>query len=827
MTPHALATLLDAAHPAASGTDAAGPADPALAAALARLPTPIRRDLLGTRRLPEALLAWAFAYASPDELLALADNPHIGPDALTRLADTGDPALHTPLYRNRHATDALRRRLLATHPLPDTLRALLLGTSSRRLLGPALDCPHPALAAHARAHVTGPRNRRPANTPQALYDWFHGTARRSPKARGLLRGRRALFDLGAWSDADWAGLVVLHNRSPLDNPSRRVLLETPECPRAVALALLRTDSPDNAETDDASDDSTGSVLAAGLARGAFRPSDVIHHAPYAAHVLRALESLERDADHNPEPPVATALRDELTTLVRRTLGSRPRPWRAVLAHLSASDFPGTLPALCAAALTGPEPEYRRRPWPHEQQVSWSPFTHLLRCAEPAALPGILGALHPHDLGELAHYDTGKPLPDALVDAFLDHASPESADVFLTHHAHHDATRTRLLIRDDPALNAALLRRADVPSRTWYAVAAGIPHGPDRTSPVPLHPETRAALRGGVRANRRADVVRHAVHTGDAELIVAALRHPQPALTTAHQITGCRRLAALGRADALAELAGRHGPLDPLLATRIRTALGVHPTDAATPAGTGAAETTHTPAAVPPERLRALRLQLRALDRAQCLHDLRHGSLDAIRGQLERDEPPPWDAVSALLAAGELTERARDLLAERPDCPEAVALTLLERDRGNTAVPLALAPRSRALALAALARQPVVPEWSANGPLQPALTWSVSCLRAGTLTPDDLYALGRPAHAVLGLLSALPGELAPIRAAIAADPALRVAHAADMWAVAAALVPEFDGTLPELLATAAAAALPADLPTAGTHPKPAGNLPIGN
>ncbi|HSA48933.1 MAG TPA: hypothetical protein VLH10_02315 [Yinghuangia sp.] len=762
---------------------------PALATTLARLPGPTRRDLLAhTRNLPATLLAWAFDHGSADELHALADNPHTGRATLTRLAEEiDDAAIHTRVYRHRHTTDALRRRLLAADPLPDELRAFVLRTTARRLLAPALDCPHPDLAAHARRQVTGPRSRRPANTPQALHDWFHGTAYTSPRARALLRGRRALFDLGAWTDADWAELTALHNRSPLDNASRLVLLEAPECPTPTALALLRTDNDDDSQE---SDDTPGDALAAGLAHGAFRPYDVVHHAPYAAHVLRACESLERDTAEITEPPVAVELRDEIAALLHTSLGARPAHWRALLAHLSAGDFPGTLPELCAAARTRAAPAYAPRPWPHVQQVSWSPFTHLLRCAESSAVPGIFGALDPHDLGELAHYDTGRPLPDTLVDAFLDHAPPELTDVFLSHHGHHAATQTRLLIRDDPALNAALLHSVDVPSRTWYAVAAGTPHGPDRTAPVPLHPRTRAALRGGVRTNRGADVVRHAVHTRDAELITAALRHPKSALTTAHQITGCRHLAALGRVDELADLAQPYGILDPLLATRIRSALG-----------------THRDAAPRPGRLGVLAAQLRALDHAQCLHDLCHGSLDAIRSQMERDEPPPWDAVLALLTDGKLPERAIDLLAERPDCPDPVARALLERDRAHTAVPLALTPHSRTHALAALTRQPVVPEWLADNRLRPSLVWSVACLRAGTLTPDDVYALGRPARSVLHLLWTLPGELAPIREAVAADPALRHDHAPDTWAVVAALLPDFAGTLPELLATAAAATAP--------------------
>lgn len=73
----------------------------------------------------------------------------------------------------------------------------------------------------------------------------------------------------------------------------------------------------------------------------------------------------------------------------------------------------------------------------------------------------------------------------------------------------------------------------------------------------------------------------------------------------------------------------------------------------------------------------------------------------------------------------------------------------------------------------------------------------------------------------------PRELAPIRAAVAAEPALREAHAPDTWAVIAALAAEFDGTLPELFTTAAAAAMPAPVAATTTPTKPARNKPVGN
>ncbi|NUU25973.1 MAG: hypothetical protein HOV68_31420, partial [Streptomycetaceae bacterium] len=227
---------------------------------------------------------------------------------------------------------------------------------------------------------------------------------------------------------------------------------------------------------------------------------------------------------------------------------------------------------------------------------------------------------------------------------------------------------------------------------------------------------------------------------------------------------------------------RHGPLDPLLATVIRT----------TPARTG------------PD---ALARRLAALDREQFRHDLRHGALPAVQGQLERDEPPPWDEILAMLDEGGLPLRTRDQLAAHPHCPEPVAAALLDRDSEHTSVPLALVRRSRAYALLALDRLPVVPDWMRDGDLRASLTWSRHALDAGTLTPADLFTRGRPAHAVLRLIEEFPRDLGELSGLLAAEVRRHRTDSPDAWAVTAALLDDFAGTLPELLGTAAAATAP--------------------
>ncbi|MEU8135936.1 hypothetical protein [Streptodolium elevatio] len=761
--------------------DACAAAD--LAAALARLPAGTRTDVLrhGAARHP-ALVSWALDHGTSDELRALAANPRLDRRQLHLLADCADHraasagrpvdgALAGALYRHRNATPALRRRLLDAPVLSDEMRGCVMHMTARALLAPALDCPHPELVKRAEILARGPHGRRPPNTPAALYAWFKGTTYTSPKSHALLRGRIPLFRPDKWTPADWAELTALHDADPLDPAPCSVLAELPECPRDVALALLRDDSGDDVRAD---------TLLAGLRSGAFTAADVVLRAPHAPHVLRALEAFDRDCDAIAHSLLVHDLHRELTALVRRSLGDDPAVWRALLAHLSAGGFPGTLPDLAAAARTAPAPPYPQRPWPHTQQVSTSPFVHLLRFADPAAMSGILGALDPHDLGEIAHYDIQKPLPDALVDAFLDHAGPEVLEVFVPHHAHHDRTRACLLRRDDPSVNATLLRGSDVPRRTWYEIAAGTPHSPQAGGGrVPLHPDVRSYLRGeGSRRPGGGSAMRFAVHTRDADLVPAALRRP---LTTAHQITACRFLAETGRITELAELSGRHGPLDPLLGTAIRRTLAVRGP-------------------------RALGRRLAALDRAQAVHDLQHGTAEAVHAQLERDEPPPWQEIQSLVLTGRLPVRSRELLAEHPDLPDAVAIALLRADDGTTAVPFVLAPRSRTWATAALGLLPVVPVWM-DGRLHPDLLWSARCLESGAVTAEDVFALGRPARSVLRLIGAYPYELGKLRGHLADEAARLTADRPDTWAVAAALLGEFTGTLPELLATVAAATAP--------------------
>lgn len=762
--PDELALLLDAVSPAN------------LAATLARLPAETRHKLMrrAASRHP-ALVSWALAHGTRDELRTLAANPRLSRAQLEQLVEfaerTGhsDGGLSVMLYRHRNANPAIRRRLLASASTPRELLEEFWGIRrSLALLGPALDCPIPKLAKCAAALLMGPRGvRRPANTPRALYEWFQGTTYTSPNSRALLRGRLALFRTDRWTPSDWAELAALHEARPLDPASCVVLVELPECPRDVALALIR---------DDSDDDVRGDTIHHGLFNGTFTAEDVVRRAPHAPYVLRALEAHERFHDPVAHPFELPALHRELRSLVRDSLGGDPTVWRTLLAHL-ADDFPGTLPELAAAAHTLPAPAYRQRPWPHVQQVSTSPFIHLLRFADPGAWSGIFGALDPHDLGEIAHYDIQKPLPDALVDAFLAHAGRDVAEVFMPHHAYHDTTRARVLRRDDPGLNAALLRGSDVPRRTWYEIAAGTPHG--RDGRVPLHPEVRASLSGeGSARPSGGSAIRFAVHTRDADLVLNALRRP---LTTAHQIIGCRLLAELGRTSELAELAHRHGPLDPLVGTAIRRTL-----------------TARGP--------RALAARLAVLDRAQAVHDLQYGNPESVHAQLERDAPPPWDDLRSLILAGRISVRTREVIAEHPDLPDLVAAALLDIDDGSTSVPLVLAPRSRAWALIALARLPVVPSWMDSG-LHPSLLWTARCLETGVIGAEDVWALGRPAHAVLRLMGAYPIELGILRERVADEIARLGADTPDSWAVTSALLGEFTGTLSELLTTVTAAISP--------------------
>ncbi|MDI2127818.1 hypothetical protein [Yinghuangia seranimata] len=749
---------------------------------LARLSPPHRADLLRhCGPPPSRLVDWALAHATPADLRALAANSNLDDEALTRLTAVTDGPTLAALYRHERGSTRHRRRMLDADPLADELRELLLDEPrSRRLLGPALDCPHLELAAHAAACIPGLRRGRVPNTPQALYDWCSPPGPYFSADRSLLRGRLALFRLDLWTADDWNAFARLHDDAPLHDSMCRVLVELPEVPQHIALALTHSGNP----RDD------GAVIRTGLRTGAFSGRELLRGAPDGAHLLRTLEHVDayyRADDHTGTAPTEfDDLRTELASLVRESLGTDPAHLRTLLALLADGER-RTLPALFAAARTLPEPPHKHRPLPDppppmrhplppKPRTSTSPFFHLLcRVDDPDALRAVLAALDPEDLGELCHYGIRTALPDALVDAFADVAPPEVADAFVAHHGHHPRTQARLLRRDDPRLNDRLLRTYGLKPALWRTVVSGTPHSPGRTEPVPLHPDTLAVLLDDPQTGHT-HPVQYAAHARDPDLVLTALRRPVGSLPAGAQIAGCRRLVELGMVAEVAELAQEDGPLDLLVATRIRQTLAL--------VG-GAAR---------------LGGQLAALAGAQFARDLQSGMPPSHDEYLAWPEPPEWETVLDRLRARRVTFNAVNTLLRRDDLPDEVAHAILRTHKKERWVAEWVVGRSRPLALATLAQFPLP---APKTVLHRRKVWFLPGLRAGHLGVGDILAHGRPALSTLWLAPRMH-ELAALPSLLDATVTAHGADTPDAWSVVAALLPDFSGTLPELLSVAAAA-----------------------
>lgn len=138
---------------------------------------------------------------------------------------------------------------------------------------------------------------------------------------------------------------------------------------------------------------------------------------------------------------------------------------------------------------------------------------------------------------------------------------------------------------------------------------------------------------------------------------------------------------------------------------------------------------------------------------------------------------PWEALLRDHAADPLPHELRIALAELPDCPRELLLGLI----------------------------------AAGLPADRESAWLDAALTAGRLTPTDLLTSARPAARSLALLAADthrdrrarwhtpaadPDVSTLVRTGLGADP--------DAWAVAVRLLPDFEGSLPELLTTATAA-----------------------
>lgn len=199
--------------------------------------------------------------------------------------------------------------------------------------------------------------------------------------------------------------------------------------------------------------------------------------------------------------------------------------------------------------------------------------------------------------------------------------------------------------------------------------------------------------------------------------------------------------------------------------------------------------------------------VRDLEAFGCRHLLATASvrtLGSTRAHVESGLPVPWEAIRERLIRGEFDLPNLAILADHPRIPETVALAMIEA-RPKVCFPK-LGHRSRTLGPAALRIDRPNYTWERVGIVDGA-SWD-HCLREGVITPAEFLDQGRSARRILFTVNAGPGRFAPVRRLLRALVERYLADDADAWAVTARLLPDFPGSVTELLATARAAAAPA-------------------
>ncbi|MYW05597.1 hypothetical protein [Streptomyces sp. SID3343] len=713
----AFAALLDTAAPAA------------LAEVLARLPADIRRDLLRLR--PSAdVVAWALEKGSTEDRLVLAANPATGREVLRSLRERAEPLVTAAAYVHHEFTAADRRSVCEADDLPDTVKALLLATRSRKLLAPALRARDPEVAAHADRTVGGPNKKRPRGRPAELYAWMVQT----PYARiRHPRARVAIFRPEDWSAADWRELVELHHRHPMADTACRAVVESGVCPHETALALVACRQEEalghfSRQPTTAMVDTAVTALGAGL----FDTTDLLHSARQAPRILELIVAL----------PWNTGAGEALRTLLREHLGEDPACWVRLFALLPG--FAGTVGELLDAA--GPAPRTAVRipttvtPRLHEDHAS---FPLLLGLAGPrnaraiVCAPALADVVYPVTAGGWA--------PAHVVEAIVDEITEERELLRIAREAKsRPEVYLPLLTRDDPDLNAAVLVHSGVSAEIARRIVSGVPFGPGRRRTLRTTREVLSHLICGL--NKNSGTKHLAPYSNDPNVAAEALLDMRDHLRDSEQLTAAASLVAAGRVDILRDvIANSQIPNVPVSLT-VSDALR------ATDPGT------------------FLEARIVEVRRRECGERVRQPA-DALDDSME------WDWIRAAFADDRpFGGAALRALCTRPDCPDDVSLALLRAYPEQTAQ--WLAHRSPEHARLALALLPA-------GRVSTALL--DGCVKSGALTPTDLFTVGCPASAVLRTGHRVPADLVPATA--------------EGWTVVARLLPDFPGTLPELIATA--------------------------
>ncbi|MDI2129951.1 hypothetical protein [Yinghuangia seranimata] len=633
----------------------------------------------------------------------------------------------------------------------------------------------PATAARVRERLgpeAVPQEPRPPDVPDLRSS---GQAVAAPRTRGTglvpwLRTPRvqaSVHDLPQVSGAEWDLIVREHGRTALPKDVVRALVARADCPGSAALALV----PEGRFAHHPRPDSPSAFLIA-VQRGSVTPRQVAFEGRPGWHALSTVARHTRPSIYDqPFAPFGRVL-DEAAQLLP---GPDADAWAWLIRH--APGYPGTFPELCAAAgnatarlaydtrraatATGdPRVNTVNSPSDFHRWNSLTPLGLIGRLS-PDAADAVLAVLPRSALDDFL--PVHEMLPTHLTFTLLRREPSLVWD--LMHRMDHDRAAVReLLARHDPQVNAALLSaRRD--AETQHAVF--------RATRLEAKPRVRlpADNRGWLRL-RLGDGCLEAVHGHHASFIRTALEQRADSLGTAGVLRGL-----LG----LWEAWGRGALFDPRLLRALPPDTEAGRLLRQVPRGLGG--------------MARLRAEVRRHeDPAELIAAMRRSPDTA------RRYPPPsfWPAAIAAHAERPLPVEVLAHLVRHGNCPDELSLAASKADADLAAE---LAGRSHAHAVAALGHPVEVTwSWTEHG-------WYVDALARGVLTFHEFVERAHPAHQLLTAVE----QLAPVfpdghtAARAVVDEHIRgtVGDDADAWAVAVRLLPEFTGTLPELLATAGA------------------------
>ncbi|WP_436775483.1 hypothetical protein [Yinghuangia sp. YIM S09857] len=552
-----------------------------------------------------------------------------------------------------------------------------------------------------------------------------------------------------------------------------------------------------------------------LRRGLVTPRDVAFRGAPGWAAIRALERFALSADGTLLAPVDRVLAEAAELLP----GPDAMAWRWLITR--APDYPGTFPQLCAEAAeaadaartadaaksAGADAGGRSGPgmpgggpWTGtillgryaRSASSGLPCIGLAREARAAVGLPSMTAWHVHSPGGmLGRVDAdvlarvmpmlpmealhgmlhGAALPLPLVLAVIRH-EPKLAAVFASRVRRSAEAVRELSDLAEPMVNYGLLEHDPDPADSHLVHMATRNNAPRR---VRLSPWIRDRLRESGSPVRGQLV--HAVVGHHPDLLRAALREAPEQLGTAGVL---RALLSLW------ECVGRAALLDP----RVSSVLA-------------------------PEAAAVARRAVRALDGRRVLrgevayheHPLRRVAAIRANPELARRHVPAafWPHVAAEHARDPLPREAVRTLARHRACPDAFGVDAARADEEAAA---GLARRSRAHALAALRYPLHEPAWFVPADrVRPQAPWYVGALSDGLITAAEFVELTRPAERTLKAIRAFgvyfPEARAVAHEAVAAHAAKTIGDNPDAWTVAIRLAPDFSGTVPELLDTAAA------------------------